>query len=337
MHHDAQKLTTTALPRRRRERRLSGLVEPRQGELRRDRALPLRQLFRPRRRRRRGRPSRRGARAARRRARPRRPARRAWPRRPRLLRRRRRRPAFRSSPARKATRPAGSACGCSRARPSSRSTRRPGVPWIPTYGAVSPIHRVPSGLPGPGGTGSLSCRPVGRRWVPPGIPPLDDDREAAERCRILSLAGGDVEDALELRPAVEQEPVRAALDHDHRADVVRRHLRLDYLEREGERIAVVRREREHDRPLCGEHLEPPPWHRPGCERPQVAEDQARVDRVPAQLTTEGCNPALQGASGHLDLERDLRSRVRAARALDRVADVCRRPEFLRRHPNPPGG
>jgi hypothetical protein len=31
------------------------------------------------------------------------------------------------------------------------------VPWIPTYGAESPIQRVPSGLPGPGGTGSLSC------------------------------------------------------------------------------------------------------------------------------------------------------------------------------------
>ena len=29
-----------------------------------------------------------------------------------------------------------------------------GVPWIPTSGAESPIHRVPSGLPGPGGIGS---------------------------------------------------------------------------------------------------------------------------------------------------------------------------------------
>ena len=27
------------------------------------------------------------------------------------------------------------------------------VPWIPTPGALSPIQRVPSGLPGPGGTG----------------------------------------------------------------------------------------------------------------------------------------------------------------------------------------
>jgi hypothetical protein len=31
-----------------------------------------------------------------------------------------------------------------------------GVPWIPTYGAVSPIQRVPSGLPGPGGIGLAS-------------------------------------------------------------------------------------------------------------------------------------------------------------------------------------
>ena len=27
------------------------------------------------------------------------------------------------------------------------------VPWIPTPGADNPIHRVPSGLAGPGGTG----------------------------------------------------------------------------------------------------------------------------------------------------------------------------------------
>src|SRR5436190_12946947 len=28
-----------------------------------------------------------------------------------------------------------------------------GVPWMPTPGALRPIQRVPSGLPGPGGTG----------------------------------------------------------------------------------------------------------------------------------------------------------------------------------------
>ena len=27
------------------------------------------------------------------------------------------------------------------------------VPWMPTPGAFSPIHRVPSGFDGPGGTG----------------------------------------------------------------------------------------------------------------------------------------------------------------------------------------
>ena len=32
-----------------------------------------------------------------------------------------------------------------------------GVPWIPTYGDEIPIQRVPSGLPGPGGTGSESA------------------------------------------------------------------------------------------------------------------------------------------------------------------------------------
>ena len=34
-----------------------------------------------------------------------------------------------------------------------------GVPWMPTPGAERPIQRVPSGLPGPGGTGS-SPRPT---------------------------------------------------------------------------------------------------------------------------------------------------------------------------------
>src|SRR6476659_4760470 len=32
-----------------------------------------------------------------------------------------------------------------------------GVPWMPTYGADSPIQRVPSGLPGPGGIGFAPC------------------------------------------------------------------------------------------------------------------------------------------------------------------------------------
>src|SRR6478735_3291695 len=31
------------------------------------------------------------------------------------------------------------------------------VPWIPTPGALSPIQRVPSGFPGPGGTGWIPC------------------------------------------------------------------------------------------------------------------------------------------------------------------------------------
>src|ERR1051326_2620331 len=32
-----------------------------------------------------------------------------------------------------------------------------GVPWIPTPAALSPIQRVPSGLPGPGGIGFRPC------------------------------------------------------------------------------------------------------------------------------------------------------------------------------------
>jgi len=30
-----------------------------------------------------------------------------------------------------------------------------GVPWMPTFGAESPIQRVPSGFPGPGGIGAI--------------------------------------------------------------------------------------------------------------------------------------------------------------------------------------
>ena len=32
-----------------------------------------------------------------------------------------------------------------------------GVPWMPTPGALSPVQRVPSGLPGPGGIGFSPC------------------------------------------------------------------------------------------------------------------------------------------------------------------------------------
>src|SRR2546423_14836911 len=47
------------------------------------------------------------------------------------------------------------------------------VPWMATPDALSPIQRVPSGLPGPGGTGSSPC--AHESWVggyPHGLPHL---------------------------------------------------------------------------------------------------------------------------------------------------------------------
>ena len=58
------------------------------------------------------------------------------------------------------------------------------MPWMPTYGAEMPIQRVPSGLPGPGGIGSASGGPVGRRRVPPRVALHVDDLEGAERRRV---------------------------------------------------------------------------------------------------------------------------------------------------------
>ena len=132
-------------------------------------------------------------------------------------------------PARTATPPRGSASGCSRARPSSRSSAASGVPWMPTPGDEIPIQRVPSGLPGPGRDRLLALRPVGVGRVPPRVLPLDDDLEAAERRRIARLAGGDAERAPRPHPVVEVEPVRAAPDDDDRAEALARDGRLDQL------------------------------------------------------------------------------------------------------------
>ena len=66
-----------------------------------------------------------------------------------------------------------------------------GVPWMPTAATLSPIHRVPSGLPGPGGTGSRPFGPVGIRRIPPGVALHHGDLEVAERRRVRRLPGGD--------------------------------------------------------------------------------------------------------------------------------------------------
>ena len=91
------------------------------------------------------------------------------------------------------------------------------VPWMPTPGALNPIQRVPSGLPGPGGTGLGPRGPrILRRWEPPRVPLLDDDLELAQRRRPRGLPGGDREDAHQVSAVVEVEAVQSSVDHDDR-------------------------------------------------------------------------------------------------------------------------
>ena len=89
---------------------------------------------------------------------------------------------------------------------------------MPTDGALSPIHRVPSGLPGPGGIGLSSLRPRRGRRIPPRVPRHLDDVEAPDRRRIDRLAGGDDERPHEPLALVVAELVRVAPDDDDRRD-----------------------------------------------------------------------------------------------------------------------
>ena len=75
----------------------------------------------------------------------------------------------------------------------------------------------------------LALRPRRVRRIPPRVLPLDDDREAAERRRILLLTGRHRKEATESHPAVEEQAVRVAPDHDDGAERAARHLRLDRL------------------------------------------------------------------------------------------------------------
>src|SRR5439155_6879387 len=82
-------------------------------------------------------------------------------------------------------------------------------------------------IAGPRRNRLLPLRPRRVRRVPPWVLPLDDDREAAERRRILMLAGCNREEAAIMRPLIEEELVRAAADHDHWTEVRTRQLRTD--------------------------------------------------------------------------------------------------------------
>ena len=123
-----------------------------------------------------------------------------------------------------------------------------GVPWMPTPGADRPIQRVPSGLPGPGGTGLCAGGPRRVRRVPPRVHPLDDDVEAAARRRVGVLAGGDAERPPRLHAVVERERVRAAVDHDHGRLGLGQRQRLELLRRHAHRQPRVRVERVDDAP-----------------------------------------------------------------------------------------
>src|SRR5919197_4804700 len=60
-----------------------------------------------------------------------------------------------------------------------------------------------------------AARPGGVGRIPPRVPPLDDDVEAAERRRIAGLPGRNREDAPVAHGVVEVEPVGTAADDDY--------------------------------------------------------------------------------------------------------------------------
>ena len=135
-------------------------------------------------------------------------------------------------------------------------------------GAVDADARAPrgpssacrAGCPGPGGTGFSPLAQAEFGGYHHGFAPLDDDRPAPERGRVDRLAGRDAEDALEAHALVEVEPVRAAVDDDHRAERAARHRRLQLAELEPQRrrvfaasavkIAAIARSRRSERPAC---------------------------------------------------------------------------------------
>ena len=201
---------------------------------------------------------------------------------------------------------------------------------MPTPGALSPIQRVPSGLPGPGrdGLGTRRPRILGRR-EPPRVLLLDDDLEVAERRRPRRLPGGHREDAHEVGAVVEVEAVDPAVDHDHRlgrrrGGRERLHRRDDHGARRRSTIACSIIIRVGNRRRA----------RPGCEcvkngrlwrRSSVPSTGARYG-LPRQLL----HPLGDALRGERRRERDGRVRRSGERGLHRGGEVERRPEVVRR-------
>ena len=89
---------------------------------------------------------------------------------------------------------------------------------MPTAGEEIPIQRVPSGFPGPGGIGFASFAQSEAGGYHHGFRHLTMISKRPSGVGYCDWPGGDAERAPELHPVVELEPVRAAPDHDHLAD-----------------------------------------------------------------------------------------------------------------------
>src|ERR671936_2037798 len=122
-----------------------------------------------------------------------------------------------------------------RDRVADRGVVRRAVDPDPRGGEAHPARA--EGVARAGRDRLLALRPRRARRVPPGIPPLDDDLEAPERRWINALAGRDGEDAPGSHAVVEIELVRAAADHDHGSEAPLRQGSPHTLVGEAERAA----------------------------------------------------------------------------------------------------
>ena len=194
---------------------------------------------------------------------------------------------------------------------------------MPTYGDEMPIQRVPSGLPGPGGTGSRSFSPGGaRRWVPPRVSLLDDDLELPDRCRVRRLPGRHAEHPPKLRAVVEEQLLRVAPDHDRPVEVRLCHLCGKLPERQRQRFATVGAQREPQLPYGQVSHQPAPRRGGDDHGREPLESDAGVDGLAPKAALEPIDsvreprlPDLHGQRHH-----DVRS-THARSAVDGLAHL----------------
>ena len=93
---------------------------------------------------------------------------------------------------------------------------------MPTPGAERPIHRVPRGLPGPGGIGSSPSAQAESGGYHHGFRALTTIEKRPIGVGKARLADGDAHAADERSAPVERQRVSAAADHDDRAVAGRR-------------------------------------------------------------------------------------------------------------------